>query len=354
MNVSSNASSPVPPLPQPGQLAVRYTRLVLYPVIFAIGVVGNSIVSALILRKSKNSTANGYFILNLAISDLMALLLYLPFDLAYLENHYVWPFGEFMCKLINCLNKFSVMVSGLTLVAIGVDRYKAIVHSLKKRLSRRDAMIMITIIWVFSAVLQLPYVFALKLDPRRECIIDLSFWKGPYQFEMTYFFGVFTPEFVIPAIALSFCYIRISVHLERTHKRNSKHGLFQESTMTLRERQNRKTTQVLTGLVTIYTICILPHQICVLMITFQRDYLNSGIMRLAYEFTRLLTITNSCLNPIMYGAISKGFRTDIRNFFRGKHGQTGSFRFLRSTHSRSPERKTLKETMYNQENSFKL
>ncbi|KXJ13703.1 galanin receptor type 1 [Exaiptasia diaphana] len=324
--------------------AIRYTRLILYPVVFAIGLIGNSIVSALILKKGRNSSANGYFILNLALSDLMAILLYLPFDLAYLELKYVWPFGAFMCKFINSLNKLSVMVSGLTLSAIGVDRYKAIVHSLKERLSRRQAFVMIVVIWIFASGLQLPYVFALKLDPGGECRIDLSFWENNLQFQITYIFGVFTPEFVIPAIALGYCYIAIALHLERTHQRNSKNGLFQESTMTIRERQNRKTTQVLTGLVTIYTICVLPHQICVLMITFDKSYLKSEIMRPAYEFTRFLSITNSCLNPIMYSAISKSFRKDIRNFFRGKANEKStSMRFLRSTHSKSPEKKHIKD-----------
>lgn len=347
---TSNDTMMAPDLTHP---AMRYTRLILYPVVFAIGLIGNSIVCALILKKGRNSSANGYFILNLALSDLMAILLYLPFDLAYLELKYVWPFGAFMCKFINSLNKLSVMVSGLTLAAIGIDRYKAIVHSLKERLSRHQALVMIVVIWIFASALQLPYVFALKLETGTECRIDLSFWQNDLQFQMTYIFGVFTPEFVIPAFVLAFCYIGISLHLERTHKRNSKNGLFQESTMNIRERQNRKTTQVLTGLVTIYTICILPHQICVLMITFDKSYLLSKVMRPAYEFTRFLSITNSCLNPLMYGAISKSFRKDIRNFFRGKaSGKSVSMKFLRSTHSRSPDKKQLNEMTSLQDNTM--
>lgn len=352
MNISNNTAIPQG-IPFDTPPAIRYTRLVLYPVVFAIGLIGNSIVSALILRKGRNSSANGYFILNLALSDLMAILLYLPFDLAYLELHYVWPFGAFMCKFINSLNKLSVMVSGLTLAAIGIDRYKAIVHSLKERLSRHQALIMIIIIWTFASALQLPYVFALKLKPGGECIIDFSFWENDLQFQMTYIFGVFTPEFVIPAIALAFCYVAIAIHIERTHKKNSKNGLFLQSTMNIRVRQNRKTTQVLTGLVTIYTICVLPHQICVLMVTFDKSYLSSEVMRLAYEFTRFLSITNSCLNPLMYGAISKSFRKDIRNFFCGQaNGKSPSMKFLRSTHSKSPEKKQLNELHSNPEHTM--
>ncbi|EDO48802.1 predicted protein [Nematostella vectensis] len=332
--------------------AIRYTRLFLYPLIFAVGVAGNSLVCALILKNGKSSSANGYFILNLAISDLMALLLYLPFDLVYLENSYIWPFGTFLCKFINCLSKVSVTVSGSTLVAISYDRYRAIVHSLRGRLSQRQAMVIMACIWVYSALLQLPYAFALKLMGR-ECIIDFQFWGGSELYQINYVLGVFTPEFVIPAIAITLAYTRIVCHLKKTHKKNSQHGLYQKSTMAARTRQNKKTTKVLTGLVTIYSICILPHMICVLMVIFNKSYLGSFAMRLAYEFTRLLTITNSCLNPLLYGAISKSFRTDLRNFLRGRRGSRASMKFLRSSvHMGNKQANKFTEAGIPLENSF--
>ena len=127
-------------------ISVRIVRLVLYPVVFIIGVIGNVTVCVLIFgaKSKKFSSAKGYsyFILNLlALSDLLVLFLFLPFDLAYLKNHSIWPFGFVLCKVINTMSSVSVTVSGSMLIHIGYERYKTIVlaKTLARRLSKRKA-----------------------------------------------------------------------------------------------------------------------------------------------------------------------------------------------------------------------
>ncbi|KXJ22265.1 putative G-protein coupled receptor 83 [Exaiptasia diaphana] len=116
----------------------RVMRWTLYPLVMFSGILGNIVVALVITlnRPRDLKPSVRYFILNLAISDLIVLVMFIPFDLAYLEMS-IWVFGEAMCKIVNTLNYAFVTVSGTTLAAISLDRHRSIVYPIKKPLSTR-------------------------------------------------------------------------------------------------------------------------------------------------------------------------------------------------------------------------
>ncbi|KAK3753613.1 hypothetical protein QZH41_004187 [Actinostola sp. cb2023] len=116
----------------------RVMRLALYPLVLVTGIIGNVLVTLVFTmnRPRDLKPSVRYFILNLAISDLIVLVMFIPFDMAYMEMT-VWVFGEVMCKLVNTLNYAFVTVSGTTLAAISMDRHRSIVYPIKKHLSTR-------------------------------------------------------------------------------------------------------------------------------------------------------------------------------------------------------------------------
>lgn len=314
-------------------VAVRIVRLVLYPLVFVIGVIGNLSVSTIILsaKSKKFSSAKGYFILNLALSDLMVLLLYLPFDLAYLENQSIWPFGFVPCKLINVLSSVTVTVSGSMLICIGYERYITIVKTLTRRLSKKKALVMVIFSWVYSCLLQVPFVFALTLEPNGRCLIDVAWWPNQLSFNLTYIMALIVPQFVIPAFCLIFFYAGIVFHLRKSHKLNSRQGIYNSVDVAeQREKQNRKTTKLLTGLVLVYAFCILPGKLIILSIIANPALLSSHFTRQLYEFARLLTTANSCFNPILYTTLSRSFREDLIRMI-SKKSTKDSNRFLHGT-----------------------
>ena len=313
-------------------IAVRVVRLVLYPIVFVIGVMGNFSVCAIVLgaKSKKFRSAKGYFILNLALSDLMVLFLYLPFDLAYLENQSIWPFGFVLCKFINVLSSVSVTVSGTMLICIGYERYKTIVKTPTSRLSKRKALVMVIFTWVYSCLLQIPFVFALTVEPSGRCLIDINWWPNQLSFNLTYFMALIAPQFVIPSLCIIVFYVGIVFHLRKSHKFNNRRGIYTSVVVAeKREKQNRKTTKLLTGLVLVYAICILPHKVIILSILINPALLSSHFTRQLYEFARLLTTANSCFNPILYTTLSRSFRKDLKNMF-SKQSENDSHRFLKS------------------------
>ena len=328
-------------------IALRIVRLILYPAVFIIGVIGNLTVCALIVKaKSKQfHSAEGYFILNLALSDLLVLFLYLPFDLAYLENHSIWRFGLVLCKLINVLTSISVTVSATMLICIGFERYTTIIRTLTGRLSKRKALVMVAFGWMYSCLSQIPYVFALRVEPNGKCLVEKEWWPSPTALNLTFIMAIIMPQFVIPACCLTFFYLAIVCHVWKAHRLNSKRGIYMNAHVAeKRVKQNRKTTKLLSGLVLVYAACILPHMIIIVILMTNHALLLSpfmAVIRQLYEFARLLKTANSCLNPILYTLLSRGFRKDLKRLCVKKSESNNNSSLRKVLRSRAEDHQAL-------------
>ncbi|KAF0880233.1 NPBW1 protein, partial [Crocuta crocuta] len=123
-----NASSPPPP-PLPPPLAVAVP--VVYAVICAVGLAGNSAVLYVLLRAPRMRTVTNLFILNLAIADELFTLV-LPINIAdFLLQQ--WPFGELMCKLIVAIDQYNTFSSLYFLTVMSADRYLVVLATAESR-----------------------------------------------------------------------------------------------------------------------------------------------------------------------------------------------------------------------------
>lgn len=68
-----------------------------------------------------------------------------------------------MCSIVPYMQAVSVLVSAYTLVAISFDRYIAIMWPLKPRLSKRYALVIITIVWLFALITASPIAIVSSL-----------------------------------------------------------------------------------------------------------------------------------------------------------------------------------------------
>ncbi|KAF3836591.1 hypothetical protein F7725_029149 [Dissostichus mawsoni] len=130
---------------------------IVYGCNFVIGIVGNSMVVAVIYSYMKLKTVANILVLNLAISDLMFLIT-LPMWATYTATGYNWPFGGFLCKASAGLATFNLYTSIFILTALSIDRYLAIVHPMRSRMLRTVVYARITcvLIWLFAFLLSVP------------------------------------------------------------------------------------------------------------------------------------------------------------------------------------------------------
>ena len=139
--------------------------LIVYTMIFFIGLVGNIMTIIIIKYNTHLRTPTNFYLLNLAVSDLMMLICNLPLEM--IEIHYrAWPLSIIFCKLRNICAEFFTYSSILTIFAFTCERYFAIVHPLHfHQLSHfRRAQSMIIIIWFISLVFSLPLGLSYEIE----------------------------------------------------------------------------------------------------------------------------------------------------------------------------------------------
>lgn len=137
----------------------------LYGSLAVFAVAANALVCRIVISKMKVKSATNYFIVNLAVGDILMALLCIPFTFVSNLVYGYWPFGLLLCVVVNFSQTVSVFVSVYTMVAISIDKYSAIIHPLRPRMSKRIAKSTIGVIWSAAMITSLPTVLLTSLRP---------------------------------------------------------------------------------------------------------------------------------------------------------------------------------------------
>lgn len=191
----------------------NFITLLVFGLIFTLGVLGNSMVITVLARNKpgKPRSTTNIFILNLSIADLSYLLFCIPFQ----STIYIlptWVLGAFICKFIHYFFTVSMLVSIFTLSAMSVDRYIAIVHSRKSSSIRvsRHALIGVLVIWVLSLAMASPIMYYQNIFHTRDNhTYCWELWQDQNQ-KKVYVVCMFVFGYVLPLLLITFCYAKVS------------------------------------------------------------------------------------------------------------------------------------------------
>ena len=130
--------------------------ITMYSIVIVLAVGGNTTVCYIVFSARRMRTVMNFFIVSLALSDILMAVICIPFT--FIANLVInsWPFGYALCPIVTFLQVVTVFMSSFTLVAISIDRYSAIVHPLRPKMTKRQALIVISCIWILSALIPLP------------------------------------------------------------------------------------------------------------------------------------------------------------------------------------------------------
>lgn len=188
--------------------------LLVFGLIFALGVVGNSLVIAVLVRRragQRRGTTN-IFIFNLGVADLSYLLFCVPFQsTVYMLP--TWVLGAFICKFVHYFFTVSMLVSVFTLSAMSVDRYVAIVHSRKSSSIRvpRHALLGVLGIWALSLAMASPVAYHQRIvETEDNSTFCWEVWSDPKRRKI-YVVCTFVFGYLLPLILISFCYAKVII-----------------------------------------------------------------------------------------------------------------------------------------------
>ncbi|CAH0561062.1 unnamed protein product [Brassicogethes aeneus] len=272
------------------------TAGVLTIIMMVIGVVGNMLTVAALLRHSKIRTVAAAFIACLCISDLCFCFLVLPFSASQFF-HGTWIHGEILCTLIPLVRYGSVAISLFSVAMISVNRYFLIAfpHLYSKIYTKFKVSLYIGGIWLFSYGVQIPILlekwgrFGFD-DKLGTCSIN------PDENGHSAKTSLFVMGFAIPCTIIVLSYANIFYVVRKSHKRLQAH-----STSMRYKRSEMKITKMVSVIFVCFVICYLPLTIVKI---FDTEVRHAPLHVVGY----LLIYMSSCINPVVYVTMNKQYR----------------------------------------------
>ncbi|KAJ8300996.1 hypothetical protein KUTeg_022515 [Tegillarca granosa] len=215
-------------------------------------------------------------------------------------------------KLTNYLMVTCMSVSTLTLIAVGVDQYFAVVHPVFTFLACRRsgrAVLEITAIWIIS-LLSFISVFVLseEIDVFGYKFCQINWERSQHQ---AYTAVVTVVFYILPQIILGFCYIQLARKMRQSmHNQQTQ---LTEVTLKIRRRVVR-----LVFIVTLaFVLCWLPLHLSAVNGAFNMS--DSVFFYNLRLFSPCFSFLTTAINPIIYCFFNRTFRKFFKATFTCKN-----------------------------------
>ncbi|KAK7944839.1 hypothetical protein WMY93_000567 [Mugilogobius chulae] len=309
---------------------------VTYLSIFLVGVLGNSLTCAVILHYKVMQTPTNLYLLSLALSDLLVLLMGMPLELLEMWRSYPFPLGESGCYFKTFLFETVCFASVLNVTALSVERYVAVVHPLKVKslLTRAHVKKVIVMLWVMSMICAVPNTSLhgiLLLPPKfgrhfpRSAMCYLV--KPTWMYKLTILISALA-FFMLPVLVMGVLYLLIGLRLyrERGTIRDTCTAFGEDRVsgahMQKLSKRNMQVTKMLCVLVVVFTLCWAPFHMDRLMWSFldTSSQLHLMIFEPVHIVSGVFFYLSSAVNPVLYSLMSTRFREMFRHLSCPNYG----------------------------------
>ncbi|KAM6422900.1 chemerin-like receptor 1 isoform 1-T2 [Liasis olivaceus] len=277
---------------------VQVLAVLIYSITCFLGLLGNSLVIAIILRMKKSVTT--IWFLNLAAADFL-FNVFLPLNIAYTAMNYNWVFGRDMCKVTSLLLNLNMYTSVFLLTTISFDRCILVIFPVQSQKHRTPtiAWLFCILIWATGFLMSSPsLVFrdTTALQNRITCFHNFSLSSstndttlGPRRHRMVTIVR-FLMGFIIPMIIITVCYITIIFRLKRNRLAKSK-----------------KPLRIIVAIITTFFLCWCPYHTFSLLET-QHHSVPKTVLETGLPLVTAIAVSNSCMNPILYVFMGQDFK----------------------------------------------
>ncbi|XP_071119192.1 QRFP-like peptide receptor isoform X2 [Haliotis cracherodii] len=326
-----------------------------YGLTLLLGLVGNTLVIVSVARYRRMQNVTNIFLLSLATADLLLVLICVPVKIAKFFT-FTWTFGEFLCKGVHYLQNVVIICSVANLTGLSLERYYAILHPMRAKytctvaLARRTVLIL----WVLSIIMGVPILIGqqhILVGSRRKGYWCMEQWDLPIYHQL-YQIYMFFLIFLLPLTLMTFAYASIcrKLWLVRYHRASIRANnlryscqetillngdttpgalrrdkivpsaftvrrkkLFAADEDSTRKQFTFQVIKMLVAVIVLFAACWGPIMVNNLLVSFGvLEQLSLGYLKPMRQAFWLMSYFNSCVNPIVYGFMSKNFRDTFR------------------------------------------
>lgn len=283
-----------------------------YIIVLIASVVGNMFVISAMKKDARGKLRRRFtylLITSIAVSDLSMAVVSIPERITRVITQDEWliagSIGLVLCKVVNFVEKVSITVSALHVMALAAHRFMAIFCAQRTSKSKncRLAAICISIVWLFAALYWSPVLYyggllSVSNPPRLYC--KVRYFYPQWRFSYMAFLILLLAVLVIVLVLYT------SIWLKMTCSKT----LRDESISIVAEMRRRSTTMVAVIVATFY-FCFLPYWIGWIVCSYQQIFCSK-----TFTFISIyLTHASVAVNPIICLIFSRQYRDAFREHF---------------------------------------
>lgn len=269
----------------PGITNIVLAVFVALQIVVALG--GNFLVVASFYTFRDLRTKCNFFIISLAVSDILVAFIAMPFWFTIQLTDNKWIYSKELKQFWDNTDILCGTASIMNLTAVSFDRQLAITSpfSYPKILTTRRVIYIIGFVWLYAAAIS-----CLRL-------INAPDINWPYP---NYLYFVSTVSFFLPLLAMLVMYTRIYLVARYQAKRIGRNYA-----------SDIKAAKTIAVVIGSFVICWLPFFMVVLSWA-----AFAPLPTTFFNIAKWLEYLNSCLNPIIYTCLNRTYRNAFRKLFR--------------------------------------
>ncbi|CAL4101407.1 unnamed protein product, partial [Meganyctiphanes norvegica] len=233
---------------------------------------------------------------------------------------YTWEVGWFLCKAIHYLQNVSAICSVLNLTALSLERYYAILFPFRSKyvLTVRQAQRVTVVVWIASLLLSTP-ILLVQIHSRVGTRVVAYWCHRDWESEIiwrAYETYMLVLVLLLPTVVMGFAYSVIGYTLLKVVIERSSLVEGIRISNGRRTEDDRDMKQILTMLLVVVVLFFVSW--APLLITnmlqawdFLPRYSTSPFFKHFKNAVQWLAYSNSCINPLVYGFLSKNFRASF-------------------------------------------
>jgi len=312
MNTTANGS--ICARPQ-NPMAEKVGKAFAYSLIFIVSLVGNSLIGIIVFKTKNLRKPINFFIVNMAMSDLLYPVFYFPWFLTKLfvdSELSRGPIAQALCKLVSFVAATSSIVSTQTLILIAVDRFGAVVFPLRSPLiSSKLCPIFILATWIVAMVVVSPYLFVIKLveyQGQLFCLIQRNeaFAESSFSANYSLVINVVFLYFPIALLVVLYSIILIKLKLQKIPG---------EEMVDIEKQRAKRNKNVLTMAIAIvlgFVLCWVPWGTLNLLTLFAWDGRLPCSIIFFWSITSFMANSNCAINPCICFIFSGNYRQGFK------------------------------------------
>lgn len=331
----------------------------IHGLVSGLGILENALILWVVGFRLRRHTVASVWVLNLALSDLLATLT-LPLFTFYLKSSNSWELGNPLCKIQSSIFFLNMFVSAFLLATISLDRWLLITKPVwsQNHRSAAGAWKLCGLGWLWAAANTFPYFFfrsvTEKFDGRKLCYHNFALYSSSPEsldghcnrWQAGTAISKLLLAFLLPLVIIATSYIQISLTLKTRHKQrkdSASRSIARESGQTDAPTKNKKLyfrclsssclpaatspsaswsqscqlsqsfTKMVTFVVAAFVLCWAPYHIfCIIEVAVDYQSRYFRLVEAGLQIATTAAFLNPVLNPILYVFSCPNFCRRIR------------------------------------------